>query len=81
MANPITAILAVTTAASVAAVEGIEGGSAFISLWRKNQAVEHKYAHRTTSLELLASYGQRATKAKETLAALSPEVVAYLQGD
>lgn len=79
MSNPITAILGTISTASDAITIGVEGTSAYLKLWRNNQMVEHKYAHKTFSLESLAEHGKKATKAKEAIANLDPEIIAYLE--
>ena len=79
MSNPITAMLTALSTTSNALTMGIEGVSAYVDLWKKNQNIEHKYAHKTFKLEALAEHGKRATKAQEAIAALPPEVVAYLE--
>lgn len=81
MSNPITAVLAVTTAASEAVVVGIEGAAAFASLWRSKQQVEHKLDLKVFELETLVSYGKRTEKAQAALSDLPPSVIAYLQGN
>ncbi len=79
MTNPVTAILGTISTISSAITVGVEGTSAYLELWRNNQKVAHKYSHKTYSLECLAEHGLRATKAKEAISELDPEVIAYLE--
>lgn len=79
MSNPITALLGTVATISDALTLGVEGTSSYLQLWRNNQKVEHKYAHKTFTLESLAEHGKRATKAQEAIANLDPEIIKYLE--
>lgn len=79
MTNPVTAILGTISTISDAITIGVEGTGAYLQLWRDNQKVDHHYSHKVHALESLAEHGKRASKAKQAIADLDPEVIAYLE--
>ena len=79
MTNPIIAIFNTISTVTDVVTIGVEGAGSYLQLWRSNQMTEHKYAHKVHALESLAEAGKRASKAKEAIAELDPEVIAYLE--
>lgn len=79
MSNPITAVLSLVSTTSEAAVTGIEGTSAYLTLWRDKQKIEHKRELKTYSLESLENHAKRCTRAKEALASYDPEIIQWLE--
>ena len=78
MSNPISAIFSLVSSTSDAAITGIEGTSAYLTLWREKQKVEHKRELKTYSLESLEDHAKRCTRAKEALTTYDPEIIAWL---